>query len=45
MDPNVSGFASPRAAQDTDKSTFLVEALPGVREVHSRKKQTCNYHP
>lgn len=29
--------------QDTDRSIFLAEVLPGSREAHSRKKATCNY--
>lgn len=38
MDPNYSGYMSPRETQDTNRSIFLVELLPGIREAHSRKK-------
>lgn len=38
MDPNDSGYASPRVAQDTDTSILLAEVLAGIREAYSRKK-------
>lgn len=32
MDPNDSGYASPRTTQDPDRSTCYVEVPPGIRE-------------
>lgn len=38
MEPKDSGYASPRAAQDTDTSIILAEIFPGSREAYTRKK-------